>query len=312
MSSNYNNIMVSVVVCTLNRSLLLRKCLESLANQDISVEMYEVIVVDNGSTDDTAEVINEFLASYKSFRSMKEDQQGLSFSRNLGWNEAFGQYVAFIDDDAVAYPNWISGIANFIARQPDAGIFGGPYDAFYQVPIPAWFPPEYGKLDLGAEERCIKLGSEWISGSNMVIRKELFYMYGGFDERLGMTGGKAAYGEEVKFFLSMRDKGNRIFYVPSIRVAHLVAEYKMSLNWLLLSGYSVGRRYELTFNVNRSLLSHVVSLISELGIAVCRMLRPVNMPFRRRLYYSLFRLYYEAGAVIEHASSCLMRKSNDV
>jgi glycosyltransferase involved in cell wall biosynthesis len=300
---------ISVVVCTYNRSTCLASCLQSLAEQSADKESFEVLVVDNNSSDNTRQVAVGYVNKYSYFRMLFEPCQGLSHARNRGWMEAHGQYVAYIDDDAIAYPDWISSIVNFIGRHPDSGIFGGPYDVFYQLPKPDWFPPEYGSLQLGEQERPIKLGSEWISGSNMVIRKVLFYQHGGFDARLGMTGGNAAYGEEVKLFISMHDKGIQIFYVPSIRVKHLVAGYKMSLNWLLLSGYSVGRRYELTFNVNRSLLSHIVSLINELGVAICHMLRPVSIPFKRRLYYSLYRLYYEAGAVVEHVSaySCVKK-----
>lgn len=308
MIPKHNNIMVSVVVCTLNRSQLLRNCLESLANQDIAVDQFEVIVVDNNSSDDTHDVANGFLKSHKNFRYIKEDHLGLSFARNRGWKEAFGQYVAYIDDDAIAYSNWISEIADFSKRHPDVNIFGGLYDAFYLGSAPGWFPREYGNFSLGTQERRIKLGCEWISGTNMVIKKELFYMYGCFDERLGMIGGKAAYGEEVNFFLCMQAKGNQIFYVPSMRVAHLVARYKMSLKWLLFSGYSVGRHYEMIFNVKRSLLSHLFTLMLEFGGAICQMLRPVNIPFKRRLYYSLNRLYYEVGAVVEHISTHYMRK----
>jgi glucosyl-dolichyl phosphate glucuronosyltransferase len=302
-------IIISVVVCTYNRSSCLNSCLQSLAEQSVDKDSFEVLVVDNNSSDNTRQVASVYVNKYSYFRMLFEPCQGLSHARNRGWMEAHGQYVAYIDDDAIANPDWISSIVDFIERHPDSGIFGGPYAAYYLIPKPNWFPPEYGSLQLGDKERRVKLGSEWISGSNMVIRKDLFYQHGGFDVRLGMTGGKAAYGEEVNLFISMHGKGIQIFYVPSIRVKHLVAGYKMSLNWLLLSGYSVGRRYELTFNVNRSVLSHIVSLINELGVAICQMLRPVSIPFKRRLYYSLYRLYYEAGAVVEHIR---MRKKHDV
>lgn len=304
------NILVSVVVCTLNRAQLLQKCLESLANQDVNVRLFEVIIVDNGSTDDTGAVVNRFLCNNEHFRSVKEEQPGLSFARNRGWREADGHYVAYIDDDAIAYPDWISCIVDYIKRQPDAGIFGGPYEAFYLVSTPEWFPPEYGCLDLGNQERPVKLGVEWIIGLNMVIRKDLFYLYGGFDVRLGMIGGKTAYGEEVNFFLSMYDKGIQIFYVPSMRVKHLVAEYKMSLQWLLLSGYSVGRHYELTFNVKRFLFSHLSTLIVACGRAVFTLLRPVPMPWKRRLFYSFHRVYYEVGAVVEHCLTYFKTEHN--
>lgn len=303
-----NETLVSVVICTLNRSHLLRKCLESLVNQNVVGKLYEMIIVDNGSSDDTGAVVKEVTNQHEHFHYVLEERLGLSHARNRGWKEASGQYVAYIDDDAVACPDWISEIIDFIRRHPDVGIFGGPYDAFFISSRPAWFPPEYGVLYLGEQERCINKGSEWIAGSNMVIKKELFYQYGGFDEKLGMIGSKAVYGEEVNLFLFMYDKGIQIFYVPSIRVAHLVAEYKMSLKWLLLSGYSVGRRYELTFDVNKSFIFHIVSIVKEIGGAIHLMLRPVKMPFKRRLYYSLYNLFFEFGALVEHLSFCIYVK----
>lgn len=312
MNITLDKILISVVVCTFNRSHLLCKCLESLANQNIAGKLYEIIIVDNCSSDDTGAVVKRFTSQYEHFHYVFEEQAGLSHARNRGWREAHGQYVAYIDDDAIAYPNWISGIIDFAKRKPDVDLFGGPYDAYYLVSKPAWFPPEYGVFNLGEQERYIILGSEWISGSNMVIKKDLFYLYGGFDVRLGMIGSNVAYGEEVNFFISMHDKGIHIYYAPSIRVSHLVAEYKMSLSWLLLSGYSVGRRYELIFNKNESFLSHVTAFLSGLGSAICKMLRPVKIPFKRRLYYSLYYLYFEAGVVIEHVSSWIYEKKHVV
>lgn len=306
------HIIVSVVVCTYNRSSCLNSCLQALAEQTAESIYFEVLVVDNNSSDNTKQVAECFSNKYRHFRLIFEPYPGLSNARNRGWKEAQGHYVAYIDDDATACPDWISGITDFIERHPEVGIFGGPYDPFFLNPKPDWFPPEYGCLYLGEEERCINLGSEWITGSNMVLKREFFFRYGGFNTKLGMTGTKAVYGEEVNFLLSMHEKGAQIYYVPSIKVAHLVAEYKMSLNWMLLSGYSVGRRYELTFNVKRSLLSHTVSLVNELGLAIIQMLRPVRIPFKRRLYYSLYRLYYEAGAVVEHVSTYSYENKHDV
>lgn len=295
------NILLSIIVCTYNRQDLLSLCLQSLIEQALDKSLYEVIIVNNCSTDGTQEISESFSTQHSNFRVVVENRLGLSYARNRGWNEAGGQYVAYIDDDAQACSDWISNIVLFIHRNPEIGVFGGPYDAFYLVSPPDWFPPEYGSLNLGEQEREIILGREWIVGSNMVIRKELFYKYGGFDVNLGMIGGKTSYGEETNFFLSISDKGYKIFYVPSIRVVHLVANYKMSLKWLLISSFSAGRHYELIFNVKRSLLSHVVALLS----ALCRrdvygFLRPVKMPFKRRVFYIMYPLNYQLGALVEH------------
>ena len=296
-------IVLSIIVCTYNRESLLPLCLQSLTDQAIDKRLYEVIVVNNNSTDGTQEVAESFAEMSKNLRVVLERRQGLSHARNRGWMEAQGKFVAYIDDDAIAWPDWIYSILDFIKRHPDSGIFGGPYDPFYLVPPPNWFPPEYGRLNLGVEERSITLGSEWINGSNMVIRKELFYLYGGFDERLGMIGCKSAYGEEINYFILMHGRGYPIFYVPTIKVKHLVAEYKMNLNWLFLSGYSVGRQYELTFNIKRSLLSHLTTLMIAFCRGACGFLLPAKIPFKRRWFLLMYPLYYHLGAVVEHVFS---------
>lgn len=305
-----SNIIVSVVICTYNRSQLLKKCLESLANQDASINYFEVIVVDNCSTDDTFQVTHDYMTHNTNFRYVKETDSGLSHARNRGWKEASGPYVAYIDDDAIALYDWISKIVDFIERQPHVGIFGGPFDSYSMVPMPAWFPPEYGSLFLGNEERPIDLGCEWIIGLNMVIRIDLFYKYGGFNTRLGMAGSKVAYGEEINLFVFMHANGVEVFYVPSIRVTHLVAEYKMRLSWLLRSGYASGSQFELTFNMDKKLYSHLSSLAIAIGWVVCELLRPVIIPVKRRLYYSLYKLFFEAGALSEHCVSFMHGKFN--
>lgn len=296
-------LVLSIIVCTYNREYLLHHCLQSLTDQAIDKSLYEVVVVNNNSTDGTQEIAVSFAEKYDNIRVVEERQQGLSYARNRGWMEAKGEFVAYIDDDAVACPDWALCIIDFIKRHPDASIFGGPYDPFYIVSPPDWFPSEYGKLSLGGKERPIIIGCEWINGSNMIIRKELFNIYGGFDERLGMKACITAYGEEINFFILMNDKGYPIFYVPTIKVKHLVAEYKMSLKWLLLSSYSVGRQYELTFNVRKSLLSHFTTLIIAFFRGVYELLRPVKMPFKRRCYLLMYPFYYHLGAVVEHISS---------
>jgi len=295
-------ISVSVVVCTYNRPQLLGMCLESLVGQNCDSCRYEVIVVNNGSSDNTQEIIDYYRNGYTNVRGVYEAAQGLSHARNRGWREAEGIYVAFIDDDAVAGPEWVGSIMDFIGRRPDIGVFGGPYTAFSLIDYPDWFPPEYGALDYGEEERPINVGIEWITGSNMVIRKALFLEYGGFDVRLGMSGSTIAYGEEIRFILTMSEQGEQVYYVPAIKVAHLVADYKMRLGWLLLSNYANGRHHEMVFN-KRSLFSHVVTLAVTLGCAVLELLRPVSIPLKRRLYYALYRTCYATGAVIEHFSN---------
>ena len=115
-------IVLSIIVCTYNRESLLPLCLQSLTDQAIDKRLYEVIVVNNNSTDGTQEVAESFAEMSKNLRVVLERRQGLSHARNRGWMEAQGKFVAYIDDDAIAWPDWIYSILDFIKRHPDSGI----------------------------------------------------------------------------------------------------------------------------------------------------------------------------------------------
>lgn len=308
MPNSDSNIMISVVVCTYNRSVLLSYCLGSLLVQTLSKEQYEIIIADNNSSDDTCLIAEEFVRKESNVRICHEVKRGANHARNTGVGLARGEYVAFIDDDAVAYPDWLWNVLDFIRQHRDVVVFGGPYDAYSLVPIPEWFPPEYGKLSLGDTARPVNIGTEWITGTNLIVKKDAFLSVGGFQERLGsVENGIFYYGEETRLLIDLSGCGHSVYYVPSVKVKHLIRSDKMELKWLLNSGYTVGRRYELTFNVKRSLLSHLFDLLVSICSACFKMARPVKIPFKRRLYYAFNQVCYETGAVVEHLATTFAR-----
>lgn len=300
---------LSVVVCTYNRSDILGSCLQSLAAQNAERELFEVVVVDNNSTDRTFEIATSFAEQFRNFRVIGEPKQGLSNARNRGWLEARGDYVAYIDDDAIAYEGWVSAICDFVGRRPEVGVFGGPFDGFYLSDPPGWFPPEYGSLDMGSEERPIAIGKEWIIGLNMVFRKELLPRFGGFSDKLGMNGTTTAFGEEINLFLLMHEGGEQIYYVPSVRVRHLVRPEKTSLFYLISAGYLSGRNHGLTFRVERSLREILASLLFTGVKGVLLFGTAWRRPFKRTLYYALSPLAGELGALMEYCSDRRSRKA---
>lgn len=291
--------LVSVVVCTYNRADLLASCLETLARQDCGAELFEVIVVDNNSSDATACIALGCAESDARFRLVQEAEQGLSHARNRGWREAAGRYIAYIDDDALAYPDWVSEMHAFIGRHPEVSAFGGPYDAFSTSPFPRWFPSNYGSWSLGDTERPITKGAEWINGTNMVFKKALLAEMGGFRINLGMSGNTVSYGEETRMLLDIHDAGGTIFYAPRMKVRHLVPANKMSLSWLLKSAYAVGRCSSLTFNAKRSLLRIVTGVGWSMLRAVKVLLTLQLMPFKWRVYLACVDPSRELGALVE-------------
>lgn len=228
-------ILVSVVVCTYNRVEILKGAIESLCSQTADSSLYEIIVVDNNSTDDTQKVVERF----GNVHYYPETRQGLSHARNRGWQVAQGKYVAYIDDDAKAERNWLENVILFIKRCPDVVAFGGPYKGFSMIKKPEWYKESYGSWTLGEEERPIK-PDEWINGTNMIFKRSLLEELGGFDVKLGMTGTRILYGEETNLLIKIRQNGHSIFYVPNIIVKHLIADYKLNLKWMFKSRFNNG------------------------------------------------------------------------
>jgi len=230
--------LISVVVCTLNRAAILRVALTSLAAQTLDPAKFEVIVVDNGSTDETPDVV---AACPANFRYVRELNPGLSNARNRGWQEAKGEFVAYTDDDCRLPPGWLEA-ARATIEELSPGIFGGPYFAFYNTPKPAWFKDAYESHDQGGERR--PLGPhEYLDGGNLFLRRALLAELGGFDPQLGMVGGRKAYGEETALQRHLRAKHPEelIWYVPSLFVYHLVRPDKMKLWHVAVSRFARGR-----------------------------------------------------------------------
>ncbi|MBV5279757.1 MAG: glycosyltransferase family 2 protein, partial [Actinobacteria bacterium] len=100
---------ISAIICTHNGARHLAKAIESLIKQSMLEERYEIIIVDNCSSDSTKEVIDNF-TTVKNIRYVLESTLGLSFARNAGWHTARGKYVAYLDDDAVASSVWLENI----------------------------------------------------------------------------------------------------------------------------------------------------------------------------------------------------------
>ncbi len=232
--------MISVVVCTYNRAELLRDVLDSLVQQSRSSADYEIIVIDNNSTDTTPDLVKEYSRRNDNVRYFVETAQGLSNARNRGWREARGKFVAYLDDDCKAPSQWLAAAEEVIAREaPD--VFGGPYYAFYHSDKPHWWKDSYRSIEHAKTARELAEG-EYLSGGNIALRKDVLEQLGGFDPRFGMTGDRVAFGEETALLKKIRRviPNSKIFYDPTLYVYHLVHKEKMSLFWNAISSFVDG------------------------------------------------------------------------
>jgi glycosyltransferase involved in cell wall biosynthesis len=238
---------ISVVVCTYNRAELLVDALQSLCEQTLDSSEYEVIIVDNNSTDGTRAVAERFAANYGNVRYCLEPRQNLSYARNRGWQEARGDYVGYIDDDGRAPAQWLA-VAKGIIKEIAPAVFGGPFYPFYNTPKPRWFKDTYGSHEHGNRARA--LGErEYLDGLNMFLRRTLLEAGQGFDPAHGMTGDELRYGDETAWMRQIREEipDILIYYDPDLYIHHLVPARKMNLRGIMRHRFVHGRYAYLVF-----------------------------------------------------------------
>ncbi|MCI5165426.1 MAG: glycosyltransferase [Candidatus Electrothrix sp. GM3_4] len=217
---------ITGVICTHNRERYLKRCIESLYRQTLDQTLYEIIVVDNGSTDATADICRQF-EHLPNFRYVYEPILGLSQARNTGWKNSLGSYVGYLDDDAVAEKTWFEkALWSFENITPIPEWVGGPIELEWETEAPAWIVGEYkvtlGWLDWGKEARFLTGPAERLGGGNSFYQRVVLEEMQGFDTRLGRKKKLLLSGEETQFQHRLKAAGGRLFYHPDILIYHFV------------------------------------------------------------------------------------------
>lgn len=187
---------------------------------------WELLVVDNGSRDGTAEVIGAF-ADRLPVRRVWQPVPGLSNARNAGVTESRGRHVVWTDDDVVVHAGWLAAHAAAFRRRPDAVLFGGPTRAVLEEPSQPWFREEAERLesllavrDFGPEELALS-PAQAPYGLNYAVRGEeqrrLLY-----DPDLGVAPGRRTGGEEIAVMQALFDEGGTGVWVPTAWVDHMI------------------------------------------------------------------------------------------
>ena len=230
---------LTVIICTFNRGHLLSETLPTIFQQNISTDYYDVLIVNNNSTDNTNDIISSLIISNKNASLINEPQQGLSYARNTGYKAATTKWIVYLDDDAKIPNDFVEKAINNIANS-NFNCFGGVYLPWYKYGKPKWFLDKYAS-NSGKISEFNTLKEDFISGGIMAINKIVLSKIGGFPTNLGMSGNRIAYGEETLLQIRLRNLGMEIGYDPNWIIYHLVSRYKLSPWWYIKSGFTSGR-----------------------------------------------------------------------
>jgi glycosyltransferase involved in cell wall biosynthesis len=224
---------ISVVVCTYNREKYIAKCIDSLLKQSLSRDLYEIIVVDNGSTDQTPAIVARY--SGEGVRYCRETRMGLSYARNRGCSESRSGLIAYIDDDACACSVWLEKIINIFGSDDSIAAVGGPIFPEFEIDRPKWLTDDlltyYSCINWGKKRFKLSKGRH-LYGCNMSIRREIITSCGGFPTRMGRIGSNLLSNEEWPIFSCIDRRGLSSVYDPEVCVSHTVLKERMTWGWL--------------------------------------------------------------------------------
>lgn len=236
--------MLSFIICTYNRDKYIYECLSRLAKNTIQTG-WEIILVNNNSTDNTMTECERFATDYGwvDYHYYVEKQQGLSFARNRGIEEAHGDWLVFLDDDAMVEQDYIANLQRHLQEHPEIGAFGGQIVPFFEESEPDW----YSKWSMGfvsaidrGKQVHVFPNNQFPIGANMGIKKTVIEHVGYFNTELGRNGNNLLAGEEKDMFNRIRKEGYTIFYFPSIGVHHYIPSKRTTTEFVTRLAYGIG------------------------------------------------------------------------
>lgn len=275
---------VSVVICSYNRSGNLPDCINALnEQQQIDEVRWEIVVVDNNSTDDTKEAVSSIAQAGRiPTRYLFEPQQGTTFARNRGIAETDSAIIAFVDDDIRVTQGWLRSILDAFSRE-ECDVVGGRIHLRGIDEIPGWLGTEMrgflGFQDFGPAARSLDGKREYPYAGNMAFRRKVLDKVGRFDTKLGKRGhgseeGALFRGGEADFARRLADAGGRFWYEPKALVYHLVIPSQLNKAYFRRMRYGAGLQHGLldTGQYRRTFLGVPLFLFRLLARAILRYL----------------------------------------
>jgi glycosyltransferase involved in cell wall biosynthesis len=241
-------ICITIAVPTHNRSHLLRGTLASIGALRLPAGIEaECVVVDNRSTDDTRGVVAGFIGqSALPTRYIFESGAGSSYARNRAIKESRGDFIMFVDDDAVADPDWAAEMLEEMEHR-HLDVACGMVLPRWGCPPPPWLGPrlyvrlavhDAARLEAVSMAECDTIHNYF--SANVGFRRRAFEVFGNFRQDLGVVGGNPMSGEDTELFARIMARGGVVGFAPRARVHHLIPAERMRRSYLRRKSYAFG------------------------------------------------------------------------
>ncbi|MBI5380303.1 MAG: glycosyltransferase [Opitutae bacterium] len=233
---------LTVAICTYNRAELLRQTLAGLARQTLPADAYEVLVIDNNSTDHTAAVVAEFAHANPAPRRIQESTQGLEHARNRAIAEARGEIILFGDDDILVESTWLTEIlAPFDADTAQRiGALGGEVIPVFPDGLPPWVAEWHSPLRFRTDAGPLT-PQQSPMGANLAFRRAVFAQVGVFAIGLGRNGKNLFAGDETEMLRRVRAAGLEIWFAPAAAVRHQMPASRTTFRYACRHGFDSAR-----------------------------------------------------------------------
>ncbi|HTU02850.1 MAG TPA: glycosyltransferase [Candidatus Sulfotelmatobacter sp.] len=237
-----SSLRVTVAIITYNRSRFLRQALAGIVRQDFPSDRWELLVIDNNSTDDTRDVVTAFVSANPAPRRVVETRQGLDFGRNRAVEEARGDLIVLVDDDILVETDWLAQlVAPFSSENAHKiGVVGGEVVPVFPDGIPAWLEGSHRPLGFRSEPGPLP-PNQAPMGANFAFPKWVFVRFGMFDTRLDRQGSRLFGGGDSQMIRRLRTVGLEAWFVPGAKVLHQISAERLTLGYALRHAFDSAR-----------------------------------------------------------------------
>ncbi len=217
------NFNIALIICTYNRDKFLKEAFNSIIRQSLPKDEFQVIIIDNNSTDNTAQISKEFISENPEFHISYyfESNKGLSFARNRGIKESNASIISYIDDDVILSEDYLKKINIFFKEYELAVGIGGKVIPKYESGAePVWMNKYLngfvGKVDFGNSIKMYDSKMKYPTGCNMTYKRDILIKAGGFNNEL-------KFRSDDKFIYSkIKVISNKVYYLPHAWLYHYI------------------------------------------------------------------------------------------